>query len=149
MDEFPERILVAVDGGPQAASVAEMAARLAGKMGSELHAVHVGFVPAMYHPEMRGYRPRSEAVQRETQEVLDGEVRRIEAAGAEVARSHPRMGRPDVEILELAEELDAELIVIGSRGLGGVRRALLGSVSDSVVRHAHCPVLVVREGARR
>jgi nucleotide-binding universal stress UspA family protein len=44
----------------------------------------------------------------------------------------------------LAEELGADLIVMGSRGLGGVRRALMGSVSDSVVRHAHCPVLVVR-----
>ena len=48
--------------------------------------------------------------------------------------------------MRLAEELDAGLIVVGSRGLGGVRRALIGSVSDSVVRHAHCPVLVVREG---
>jgi nucleotide-binding universal stress UspA family protein len=37
------------------------------------------------------------------------------------------------------------LIVMGSRGLGGIRRALMGSISDSVVRHAHCPVLVVRE----
>jgi nucleotide-binding universal stress UspA family protein len=36
------------------------------------------------------------------------------------------------------------LIVMGSRGLGGIRRALMGSVSDAVVRHAHCPVLVVR-----
>jgi nucleotide-binding universal stress UspA family protein len=44
----------------------------------------------------------------------------------------------------LAEELGADLIVMGSRGLRGVRRALIGSVSDSVVRHAHCPVLVVR-----
>jgi nucleotide-binding universal stress UspA family protein len=44
----------------------------------------------------------------------------------------------------LAEEIDAGLIVIGSRGLGGVRRALVGSISDAVVRYAHCPVLVVR-----
>jgi len=35
--------------------------------------------------------------------------------------------------------------VVGSRGLGGIKRALMGSVSDSVMRHAHCPVLVVRE----
>jgi nucleotide-binding universal stress UspA family protein len=53
-------------------------------------------------------------------------------------------GRPDTEIVRVAEEVGAGLIVIGSRGLGGVRRALVGSVSDSVVRHAHCPVLVVR-----
>jgi nucleotide-binding universal stress UspA family protein len=45
---------------------------------------------------------------------------------------------------EVAEELGAGLIVMGSRGLGGIRRALMGSVSDTVVRHAHCPVMIVR-----
>ncbi len=47
-------------------------------------------------------------------------------------------------IVRVAEEIGAGLIVMGSRGLGGVRGALKGSVSDSVVRHAHCPVLIVR-----
>jgi nucleotide-binding universal stress UspA family protein len=146
VNDSPEKILAAVDGGPQAGAVARLAANFATRMGSELHVVHVGFVPAMYHPEMQGYPSRVEAVRQETQQTLDEEVRRIEAAGAGVSRSHLRMGRPDVEILELAEELGADLIVVGSRGLGGLRRTLLGSVSDSVVRHAHCPVLVVREG---
>ena len=44
----------------------------------------------------------------------------------------------------MAEELDAGLVVVGNRGLGGIKRALIGSVSNSVVRHAHCPVLVMR-----
>ncbi|MFL5990716.1 MAG: universal stress protein [Rubrobacteraceae bacterium] len=44
----------------------------------------------------------------------------------------------------MSEEIGATMIVMGSRGLGAVRRALMGSVSDSVVRHAHCPVLVMR-----
>ena len=52
---------------------------------------------------------------------------------------------PDRAIVRLGEEIGAGLIVMGSRGRGRMRRALLGSVSDSVVRHAHCPVLVVRE----
>jgi nucleotide-binding universal stress UspA family protein len=52
--------------------------------------------------------------------------------------------RRDEAIVHLAEEIDADLIVIGSRGFGGLKRALLGNVADSVVRHAHCPVLVVR-----
>jgi nucleotide-binding universal stress UspA family protein len=47
--------------------------------------------------------------------------------------------------VHLSEQIGAGLIIMGSRGLGGVRRALMGSVSDSVVRHAHCPVLIVRE----
>ncbi len=48
------------------------------------------------------------------------------------------------QIVNLAEEIRAGLIVVGSRGRSGIRRALMGSVSDSVVHHAHCPVLVVR-----
>jgi nucleotide-binding universal stress UspA family protein len=51
----------------------------------------------------------------------------------------------DRAIVDLAEELEIGLIVMGSRGLGGARRALMGSVSNSLVRHAHCPVMVVRK----
>ena len=68
----------------------------------------------------------------------------MKSSGIEVAEAHLRRGRADEEVIVLAEELGADLIVMGSRGLGGVKRALMGSVSDSVVRHAHCPVLVVR-----
>ena len=52
---------------------------------------------------------------------------------------------PDRAIVRLGEEIGAGLIVMGSRGRGGMRRVLINIVSDSVVRHAHCPVLVVRE----
>ena len=55
----------------------------------------------------------------------------------------------DRAIVDLAEELEVGLIVMGSRGLGGARRALMGSVCDSVVRYAHCPVLVVRREDRQ
>jgi len=77
--------------------------------------------------------------------LLDTQVEEIEAAGSSVAQTHLRVGNPDEEIVALGEELGAGLIVVGSRGRGGIRRALMGSVSDSVVRHAHCPVLVVRK----
>ena len=76
--------------------------------------------------------------------LLGAQVKQTEADGGTVAQAHLRLGRPDEQIVALAEEIGAGLIVMGSRGLGGLRRLLMGSVSDSVVRHAHCPVLVVR-----
>jgi nucleotide-binding universal stress UspA family protein len=69
----------------------------------------------------------------------------VEEAGGSVKEVHLRIGeRRDQAIIHLTEELGAGLIVMGSRGLGGVRRSLMGSVSHSVVRHAHCPVMIVR-----
>ena len=85
-----------------------------------------------------------EELTEEAQRLLDTQLKHIEAAGGTVTQAHLRVGRPDIEIVTLAEEIGAGLIVMGSQGLGGIRRALMGSVSDSVVRHAHCPVLVVR-----
>jgi nucleotide-binding universal stress UspA family protein len=55
-----------------------------------------------------------------------------------------RRGDPGPAICDLADELSAEAIVMGSRGRGGLKRALLGSVSDYVVRHAPCTVIVTR-----
>jgi nucleotide-binding universal stress UspA family protein len=83
--------------------------------------------------------------EKESQQLLESQVERIDGAGAKVAQAHLRMGTADEEIVELAQSIDAGLIVMGSRGHGRLRRALVGSVSESVVRHAHCPVTIVRE----
>jgi nucleotide-binding universal stress UspA family protein len=143
---FPTRILLATDGSPHAQLAAMKAVELAKSTGARLHVVAVcrTFSQAVYelYTETEGGR---EALRHEAQEVLDEEVRKIEEAGGTVAIAHLRMGeRRDEAIVHLAEEIDADLIVIGSRGFGGLKRALLGNVADSVVRHAHCPVLVVR-----
>jgi len=58
---------------------------------------------------------------------------------------HARIGQPVEEILGLAEEVGADLILMGSHGRTGVRRVLLGSVSEAVLRGARCPVLVARK----
>ncbi len=144
MSTFPTRILLATDGSPHAELAAMKAVDLAKSTSARLHVVAVGrtFPAAVYDVYTEAGR---EDLRREAQEVLDEQVRKIEEAGGSVAIAHLRMNeRRDEAIVHLAEEIDADLIVIGSRGFGGLKRALLGNVADSVVRHAHCPVLVVR-----
>jgi nucleotide-binding universal stress UspA family protein len=147
MSTFPTRILLATDGSEEAELAALMAVDIAEKADAELHVVHVGVVPTFLksYPGTLGYERRLyEQIEEMSRELLRKESRRVKAAGGTVAGAHLRMGAVALEIVALAEELGADLIVMGSRGLGGLRRALMGSVSDSVVRHAHCPVLVVR-----
>ena len=144
-DYLPGRILLAVDGSAEASAAARTAAELADHTDSELHVVHVGEVRPVSHPERRGYRARYDELQEQARRLLEEQVDEVNSAGGTVSRAHLRMGRPDEEIVVLGEEIGAGFIVTGSRGLGGMRRALMGSASDSIVRHAHCPVLVVRE----
>ncbi|HET7269784.1 MAG TPA: universal stress protein [Rubrobacter sp.] len=143
-DYLQGRILLALDGSRESSAAAGAAVELAGSMDSELHVVHVGEVNPVYHPERRGYLALYKELQERARRLLDEQVNEVEAAGGTVVKAHLRMGRPDEEIVVLGEEIAAQLIVTGSRGLGGIRRALMGSVSDSVVSHAHCPVMVVR-----
>jgi nucleotide-binding universal stress UspA family protein len=147
MSTFPTRILLATDGSEEANLAALRAVDLADATHCELHVVHVGVVPIFLksYPGTLGYeRKLYEEIEEMSRELLRRQSWRVKAIGGTVAGAHLRMGAVDLEIVALAEELGADLIVMGSRGLGGVRRALMGSVSDSVVRHAHCPVLVVR-----
>jgi nucleotide-binding universal stress UspA family protein len=147
--EFPNKILLATDGSEEARLAATTAADVAERTGSELHVVHVGEVRPVYHPERHGYLARFEELQEETQRLLEEQVEQVKAAGGKVAGTHLGMGRPDEEIVVLGQEIGAGLIITGSRGLGRIRRALMGSVSDSVIRHAHCPVMVVRQEKER
>jgi nucleotide-binding universal stress UspA family protein len=142
MTIFPTRILLATDGSEEAELAATTAVDLAKGTNSELHVVYVE--PAL--PMIADFAdPGPERTEPESRRLLDEQVRHIEEAGGTVAEAHLRLGRPDDQIVRVSEESGAGLIVMGSRGRGGVRRALMGSVSDSVVRHAHCPVLIVRE----
>jgi nucleotide-binding universal stress UspA family protein len=148
MSIFPTKILLATDGSEEAALAAKTAADIAAKTDSELHVMHARIVPAYLDPSTERVREVpgiEENVSREAQQLLDAQAEQIKAAGGAVAQTYVRLGRPVEEIIILADTIRAGLIVVGSRGLGGIRRLLIGSVSDSVVRHAHCPVLVVRK----
>jgi nucleotide-binding universal stress UspA family protein len=148
MSIFPTKILLATDGSEEATLAARTAVDIADKTNSELHVVYVGEeygYPIYAVPEYEYARTIQENLEQEVRKLLDAEVEQVKAAGGTVVGAHFGMGRPDEEIVKLVEEIGAGLIVMGSRGRGGVRRSLMGSVSDSVVRHAHCPVMVVRE----
>ena len=148
MSIFPTKILLATDGSQEATLAARTAVDIADNTNSELHVVYVGEeygYPIYAVPEYEYARTIQENLEQEVRKLLDAEVEQVKAAGGTVVGAHFGMGRPDEEIVKLAEEIGAGLIVMGSRGRGGVRRSLMGSVSDSVVRHAHCPVMVVRE----
>ena len=158
MNVFPTRILLASDGSETAAHATEVAVELSKKTDSELHVLYVGeYSPALLYPQAADtswvvqedlapiQEEQGQQFEQVARQTLDAEVQQVRAVGGTVAQAHLRMGTPDAEVVDLAEELDVGLVVVGSRGLGGIRRALMGTVSDSVVRHAHCPVLVVRK----
>ncbi len=141
----PACILVATDGSEEATLAAKTAAELAYRTYSELHLVCIANTYSSYY--VAHETGLAETLQQRAQEVLDDQVEEIEQSGGEVAGKHVRVSErhPSDGIVRVAEDIEADLIVMGSRGLGGIRRALMGSVSDSVVRHAQCPVLVGRK----
>ncbi len=143
MNIFPTRILLATDGSEETELAARTAADLADKTGSEMHVVRVLALPPETLHDPFGTAAREE-FERRGRARLDELVGRLEASGGAVGGAHFRVGSPATEIVAQAEEVGAGLVVLGSRGLGAMRRALMGSVSDSVVRHAPCPTLVVR-----
>lgn len=148
MSVFPSRLLLATDGSDDAILAARAAADLSRETGSELHVVHVwqADFPRAYAVTMPGARSRW--CEQQAEVLLVEQVERIEDAGGEAKEAHLRQGKAAEEITSLAGELNAGLVVMGSRGLGRVKRLVVGSVSESVVRSASRPVLLLRGGAR-
>ena len=151
MSIFPTKILLATDGSEAAELALHTAVALAKSTDSELHVLTaMPDLPDLdYMVRRYPFRSRDEALQafeQGTKTILEEQARKITEAGGLVGGTHLKVGEAeDRVIVGFAEDAGVGLIVIGSRGRGGIRRALMGSVSDSVVRHAHCPVMIVRE----
>ena len=148
----PGKILVAIDGSEEASAAAEAATQIAKATGSEAHLVYA-MQEERYRPHLgpemwEGWEEGFEHAKRSARSWVEEEGGRMRSEGVKTAEPHLLLGRPDAAIVWLAEEIGAGLVVVGSRGLGGMKRTLIGSVSDSVARHAHCPVMVVRQGMR-
>jgi len=135
-----KRILIAVDGEPVAAHAAEIGIQLACCLGAEVAFIHAVDPALTYAPGLAPEELIAEG-ERDGRRVLAG-FQGLSPQRA--ALEFIRVGKPAHEILSVAKEWPADLIVIGSHGRGGIPRVLLGSVAEAVMRHASCPVLVIR-----
>ena len=140
------RMLVPVDFSKTAGRAYEYARGLAPCSGAEIHVVHVldtHYLSGAMHIKIE---PRDEMVEkwrahsRDKMEQLYG--RKGDAGSALVL--HLKEGKPHEEILKAAEELEADLIVIGSHGRGGLERSIFGSVAEKIMKLAEVPVLLIK-----
>lgn len=142
---LPRTILVPVDFSGHSEAALDYAVELAGKLDAKLYILNVVGIPAFGVPELGAALAPT---------VIDSIVRDSEAALAKLADARRskvqiagtllRTGDARDMIIHTAEEVAADLIVMGTHGRRGVGRALLGSVAESVVRTSPCPVLTIR-----
>lgn len=145
MAEFPEKILIATDGANDSELAIQRAVDLTNRADAELHIVYVMIMSHWMLPDNLS-EAQFRRLKDQAQEVLDGQIEKAKEAGGDIAQGYLRTGRrADEEVIELAEEIEADMIVVGSRGAGTIRRAIMGSDAESIVRHAAVPVLVVRD----
>ena len=137
---------MATDGSDEAQLAARTAAELADKTASELHVIFVLPWPDETLRDLWGFddKARQEA-ETKGRARLQELVEKMEASGGAVHEARFKVGRPEVRIISVAEEIGAGFIMMGRHGYGRIRRALMGSVSDYVVKHAHCPVTIIRD----
>lgn len=137
------KILIAVDSSPVAAHAVEVGLELARSLGGEVAFIHA-IDPAL------GRAPESGVSPAELMALVKQDGERLLAGFRERASFQPPPlgflpeGKPGTEIVKAAKDWPADVIVIGSHGRGGATRLLVGSVAEAVMRHAPCPVLVVR-----
>jgi nucleotide-binding universal stress UspA family protein len=145
MNDPIRSVLVATDFSQTARTGVDWAIEIASDHGARIRLVH-GLLLAN---RMTDYVPAppdfTEALQAAAAARLEEVCERVRGAGIEVS-SDLRLGLPSQAILEAAKEDQADLLVIGTRGLTGVSHLLLGSTAERVVQHASCPVLSVHPG---
>jgi universal stress protein A len=141
-----KKILISIDSEPVAIHAAETGAELARVVGAEMAFIHV-IDPELVNPADTAVQPAvlQATARQEAKQLIADFRRRLPQQPA--ALEFVQVGSAVTEIVNAARAWPADLVVIGSHGRGGVTRALLGSVAEGVMRHAPCPVLVVRAKA--
>ena len=142
-----KRILCPTDFSPGAEHALQFAARLAIQHDSELIVFHSWSLPAAAYTLEYPFPPEATLqLTADAQAQLDVAIAKARSFGAKNVRGEVVSGIPWVEITRTLDNRGIDLCVIGSRGRTGIKRILLGSVAEKVVRHAHCSVLVVPPG---
>lgn len=137
------RMLIATDGSEAARAAIAAGLELAGKGHAEVVFVHVTSLLELA-PDKDGREAPERIPRAETDTILCEALKQARAHGIE-ATTELLIGYPPKQIVRLARDIDADMIVIGSRGLGRVKSAVLGSTSREVLAKGDRPVMVVRE----
>lgn len=140
MDVKP--VIVGVDGSSDSVRALEWAAEYARWVEAPLHGVISWEVPTLYGDTFSD-KWDSTGVEQKHREVLDKAVGQALGEGAQV---EPHVERGNAAKVLVRASKDAQLVVVGSRGHGGFSGMLLGSVSQHLVTHARCPVVVMPHG---
>lgn len=139
------KVLIATDFSPHSAAALRTACEISGRLGVPLIVFNAVQIPTYPLPEgviTRSPDVISELVTR-AQQALDDQRHAAVSLGAHSVSTQWSEGAPATEIVKIAREQGADLIVVGSHGRGVIARAILGSTADKVIRSAHGPVLVV------
>ncbi|HTD67470.1 MAG TPA: universal stress protein [Candidatus Limnocylindria bacterium] len=137
-----KRILVPVDFSVTSRKALQYAVSFAKQFSAEIILLHVVQPPVYFEGVV--IAAYDDTTIREASAKRLSEWRNETASGATV-KANVRTGAPYHEIVLTAEETNTDLIIVGTHGRGGLARMLIGSTAERVVRHAPCPVLVVRE----
>lgn len=144
MAAFPETILIATDGSNDSELAIRRAVDLANETDAVLHLAYVMILSHWMVPDTLS-DAQYQRLEEDARRLLDEQAEKAQAAGGVTLQKHLKVGRrADEELIKLAEEIDADMIVVGSRGAGTISQAFMGSDAESIVRHADRPVLVVR-----
>lgn len=140
-----KKILIATDGSDNVRNAVSYGIEIAKETGAEVYAV---YVVSDEHAEIARRGPGyAKAIEENLADIGKRAITDVVKAGKESGinvESVLLKGRPVEEIIDYAEKNDIDMIVMGTLGLSGVKRLLIGSVAENVVRHSKVPVLVVR-----
>jgi nucleotide-binding universal stress UspA family protein len=141
-------IIVGTDGSDTATQAVSQAIELAGSIGARLELVSA-YEPVPAQRLRTERRDAPEDLQwainprEDVEATLEAAAALAREAGVEV-KTYSRQGDPADAILDVAEEQEADLIIVGNKGMTGAKRFLLGSVPNKVSHHAPCSVMIIR-----